>query len=867
MRVLLLLLSLFSASWAEEQQATKVPRAVEMTLGVDMKPPKEWDSLPTRNVFVTWMPMPLDHFDPHNPTIFHMRFMFNEEFFGGDGSPIFILVGGEWDIDHRWLLAGNMYEMARENKGYQIYTEHRYYGATKIFPTFTAENLRFLNIDQALADLAYFIVEMKKQPRFANSKVILYGGSYAANMVMWFKKRYPHLVVGSVASSGPILAKVDFTEYLEVVHEAFLLEGGEQCIAHIKRGIDDTLAAIRTESGRRMLEQAYRLCAPLDYDDIFAMGYFSGLITWSFSAAVQGARPGSLMNICNNFEAGNFGSTPMEQIGAFIALIQELESNECWTITYEGLLAAYNRTDNSRAWYYQTCTEYGFFQTAPKSGTVFDGLTWLNVDFYTDVCLRNFDSRFDKDFVLAAADRVNLVFGGLGPEVNNTINIHGYIDPWRALGVYKEDISETSPTFTVDRFMYNEEFFGGDGSPIFVTIAGDWHISPNWLTRGNMYEMARQNKGYQVYVEHRYYGESQVFEKLTIENLRFLNVNQALADLAYFIGELKRQPRFANSKVILYGPAYAGKLALWFKKRYPHLAVGSVVSSAAILAKVDIGEQLEVVHEAFLLEGGEQCIAHIREGIEETVAALKTESGKRIVEEVYSLCDPLDNAMDLGRFSGIIAWTFINFVLNSRPGQIKDICKNFDGNNYGTTPMQQIAGFVAAATGTETDITCFSSSFEVFINLYMNMDSKMSHRAILFQTCTEFGYFQTAPKSGTVFDDLTWLNIDFYNEICLRSFDKRFNPEFVHAAVDRVNLAFGGLSPEVNNVINIHGYYDPWRPLGVYKEDISETSPTFTVDRASHCFDTIDWEPSDDTADMIAVQQEARRIVASWLSD
>lgn len=79
------------------------------------------------------------------------------------------------------------------------------------YSEFTAENLRFLNIDQALADLAYFIVEIKKQSRFADSKVILYGGSYAANMVMWFKKRYPHLVVGTVASSGPILAKVDYT--------------------------------------------------------------------------------------------------------------------------------------------------------------------------------------------------------------------------------------------------------------------------------------------------------------------------------------------------------------------------------------------------------------------------------------------------------------------------------------------------------------------------------------------------------------------------------------------------------------------------------------------------------------------------------
>lgn len=56
--------------------------------------------------------------------------MFNEEFFGGDGSPIFILIGGEWAIVAGWLQGGNMYEMARENHGYQIYTEHRYYGLT-----------------------------------------------------------------------------------------------------------------------------------------------------------------------------------------------------------------------------------------------------------------------------------------------------------------------------------------------------------------------------------------------------------------------------------------------------------------------------------------------------------------------------------------------------------------------------------------------------------------------------------------------------------------------------------------------------------------------------------------------------------------
>ncbi|KAJ8733229.1 hypothetical protein PYW08_001527 [Mythimna loreyi] len=448
MIVFLLLLSLFSPSWAKE------PSPVKMT-EVDMSPPEGFDDVyakNARNVFVTWMSMPLDHFDPQNPTNFSMRYMFNEEFFGGNGYPIFIMAGGEWTIDHRWLLAGNMYEMARENKGFQVYTEHRYYGATQIFSNFTAENLRFLNIDQALADLAYFITEIKKQPRFAESEVIMYGGSYAANMVMWFKKRYPHLVVGTVASSGPILAKVDYPEYLEVVHEAFLLEGGEECIGHIKRGIDDTIAAMQTESGRRQLEQAYRLCEPPNYDDDYDLAVFAGLISWTFSTSVQQARPGSLLAVCNNFtDHTSYGSTPMEKIGGYIMITRQRESDQCWSTSYESFLNNYRATNNSRAWYYQTCTEYGYYQTAPTSGTVFDSLKWLNLDFYTDICKRVFDERFDVAYVENAAKRVNLIFGGLEPVVNNTINIHGYIDPWRALGVYKNDISETSPTYTVNR--------------------------------------------------------------------------------------------------------------------------------------------------------------------------------------------------------------------------------------------------------------------------------------------------------------------------------------------------------------------------------------------------------------------------------
>lgn len=71
--------------------------------------------------------------------------------------------------------------------------------------------MRWNTVDQALADLAAFIVYIKAQiPSLANSKVILVGGSYAASVVTWMKQKYPSLITGVWASSGPILAKVDF---------------------------------------------------------------------------------------------------------------------------------------------------------------------------------------------------------------------------------------------------------------------------------------------------------------------------------------------------------------------------------------------------------------------------------------------------------------------------------------------------------------------------------------------------------------------------------------------------------------------------------------------------------------------------------
>lgn len=75
----------------------------------------------------------------------------------------------------------------------------------------TVDNLKYLHVKQALADLAHFIkYQRENYPGLANSKVIMAGGSYSATMVVWFKRLYPELLTGGWASSAPLLAKVDF---------------------------------------------------------------------------------------------------------------------------------------------------------------------------------------------------------------------------------------------------------------------------------------------------------------------------------------------------------------------------------------------------------------------------------------------------------------------------------------------------------------------------------------------------------------------------------------------------------------------------------------------------------------------------------
>lgn len=210
-----------------------------------------------------WIKTRLDQFDPQNNETFYMRYLMNKEYLV-EGSPIFIFVGGEWTITPGTLQRGHIFDMARNLSGLIIYTEHRYYGFTIPTPDLELDNMKWLNIDQALADLAHFIIQIKEEIReIRNSKVILVGCSYSGTMVTWFMQKYPHLASGAWSLSAPLLGKVDFIEYQEVVSKAITAIGGEECAERIKSAFFQ-MELLWGRGHLREFDRIFRLCTPFD---------------------------------------------------------------------------------------------------------------------------------------------------------------------------------------------------------------------------------------------------------------------------------------------------------------------------------------------------------------------------------------------------------------------------------------------------------------------------------------------------------------------------------------------------------------------------------------------------------------------------
>lgn len=185
-----------------------------------------------------------------------------------DGGPIWFYTGNEASVELYVNATGLMWENAGAAGALLVFAEHRYYGATYIFPgkdqaALPPHQLRLLTMEQALADYATLAEALAAN--YSDPAVIAFGGSYGGMLAGWLRMKYPAAVAGAIAASAPIMAfgaDWDTSRYWEVVTRDATPAAGAAagCSDSVRRAWPALFGKGTTAAGRAELDATFRLC-------------------------------------------------------------------------------------------------------------------------------------------------------------------------------------------------------------------------------------------------------------------------------------------------------------------------------------------------------------------------------------------------------------------------------------------------------------------------------------------------------------------------------------------------------------------------------------------------------------------------------
>ncbi|KAL1510018.1 hypothetical protein ABEB36_004676 [Hypothenemus hampei] len=408
--------------------------------------------------FTRWFTQNLDHFDVGNATTWQQRYYVNEDFSQKDNRSVaFLMIGGEGEATDVWMTAGQWVEYAKQFKAIIFQVEHRFYGKSRPTPDLSVENLKFLTSEQALADLAIFISAMNEEYNLATDvKWIAFGGSYPGSLAAWLRLKYPHLVHGSVSTSGPLLAVPDFQDYYQVVADDLRVVS-EECYTAVKAAFAQVDVLLQGKDGQKTLNTLFQLCDPIEdnVENENDISNFYSSLAENFAGIAQYNKDNRLSTkgtLLENITLDTVCSIitnistekEINRLADFNSLMLVATHEECLDYKYSKMISEMKNesweataSEGGRQWFFQTCNEFGFYQTSDRKPQIFSDK--FPLQFEIQQCTDIFGDKFNGNYLDYATKRTNTLYGALEIEVSNVVFVHGSVDPWHALGITISD--------------------------------------------------------------------------------------------------------------------------------------------------------------------------------------------------------------------------------------------------------------------------------------------------------------------------------------------------------------------------------------------------------------------------------------------
>lgn len=368
--------------------------------------------------------------DPRDTRTFAQRYFLDSSEATGPNSPVLYYICGEGECSADEL-GGALATYAAKFHAHMIALEHRFYGQSQPFSTLAVENLKYLSAPLALGDLARFQDYAMKNLGL-KGKWIVVGGSYAGAMSAFYRMTYPEKVVGSLASSGPVLAKANFEEYdLDVAQVA-----GPVCLKAIQgvtKTVQDSFSDPTQLAAMKHIFGADQINDNVDF--IYTVADMA-------AGAIQYGMKDEFCNAVTSAPDENSAVQAYAQEGAKVFnLFNETTFQDSTQYTESTDISLFNGAIGARQWFWQSCTEFGYWQVAYHDPSMSARSPLITLDYNNEMCKKV----FGVDPV--NTDATNALFYNKLLDPNQASNIlltNGSTDPWHYLSMTQENGNATN---------------------------------------------------------------------------------------------------------------------------------------------------------------------------------------------------------------------------------------------------------------------------------------------------------------------------------------------------------------------------------------------------------------------------------------
>lgn len=407
----------------------------------------------------------INHNDITDLRRFNQRYWWTKEYAKSKSAPVIIYLCGESECGSGvfWGMTGAHSQVLG---AYSFALEHRYYGKSQPFKDLTNLSLKYLTTELALKDVINFKRQIAAQMGLTGKWIII-GGSYAGHLAAQLRRLYPNDFVGALASSAAVRADDNMTEYDEHVAKI----AGPECLKNLHPILFEVENAITTDDGFKKMKDLFLVPQMNHRVD------FMYLLSDVTSASIQ---LGHKEQFCTALkEKGLAGLVEMKKfIDKRYVDFSRYSAEEAEKTD----LASNNGSVEMRQWFYQSCTEYGFWQNASSTEALRARSKMLNVNYHNELCQR----LFNLPEALPVNNTIKYYYNPLlDITTSNILFTNGDRDPWLSTTINPLNGNVTNPnteSILMTDAMHCDDLSRGGNASIQAAKQKFQSLAKSWLS-------------------------------------------------------------------------------------------------------------------------------------------------------------------------------------------------------------------------------------------------------------------------------------------------------------------------------------------------------------------------------------------------